>query len=564
MPIPQEELNRIIYLLGSIATLGDAQNFYKDLIWSANLPKDWVTDILEKPGLSSSQIINWALAKGKNIKDERYYTLGSILNVFKEKTGHREEIAIFMVRNELCDVNLLPQELQSKINVPTIIEEKLEYPIISKTAQENLASILKQIDFRIVKKACRRSLPRFFHHRALSIKGIDEVFKLLLVEFQKRNDGKYRILEFAWRLREDYQIQSQQIHLKLDDWFARYSFQSPPIDRKDSKDIPQPRLFIQVEPKDIGITQFCVQAWLIPDRSWLISNVNSLKENYAELEYFYLNFSYLLSEYRQETHKSISPELSTKIEQISQSEDPEKFIRQLLFSKEELKEILGLFLNESLQILFYEQEEVNEEINLSKLTIEVFLPPELLCDLDLDRWPFYNIPEKIDLDAVGSSYRILIRSLERSTWLQNERNRRQNKTKMQAWKDKWALVHKNGFDRAISDEKIGVKLVQKSGRDERDEILKEIINDKCIPIALWTRFSDSEVDFESEWQKLVDTNSLHDLPESVRRLREAAQESGCQNHLGSNLVLLWDDPNSLLPPQGDFLKVGKSIKRIES
>jgi vWA-MoxR associated protein C-terminal domain len=318
-----------------------------------------------------------------------------------------------------------------------------------------------------------------------------------------------------------------------------------------------------------------------------------IEKTYAEHEYFYLNFSYLLSEYSKEIHKSISPELLTKIEQIrpntsAQDADKDreiKYIRHLSFSKDELKELLGLFLNESLLILYYEQEEVSEKIDLSELTIEVFLPPELLCDCDLDRCSFYDMGEGINLDAVGGSYRILIRSLERSKWLQpletgDIRSLRKNASKKKAWQDKWALVyskcqegaiptdlefpllsHTDDFDKAILDEKIGVKLVQESGRDE---ILKVIIEEKGIPIVLWTRFSDLAVDFETGWQELVHTEPLHDLPQSVRMSRQAAQESGFKNHLGSNLVFLWDDPNSLPPPEGDFLRVDNSIKRSES
>jgi hypothetical protein len=589
--IYQEELDKIINLLGRIAIgNGDAQNFYQGLIRSANLPENWEIEILQKQGLNNSKIIYWALDKGKNTQDERYHTLGSILTILLKETGDREEIATFMVRYELCDINLLPPELQIKIDVLAINKQKLEYAIISKKAQDDLDSILQAIDFSIVKNACRRSLPRLAHHHALSIEGLDRVFKLLLVEFPYRNDGERRILEFVWRLREDYRIQSQQIHLKLDDWFDLYGLKSPSIDRRDSENIPQPRLFIQVAPKHSEVNQFCVQAWLIPDRAWLISDVNLLKKTYAEHEYFYLDFCYLLSDYRQELHDSISPELSKKIEQISKSKSLEgtekdreiKYIRDLSFSKEELKELLCLFLNESLLILYYEQVEVTERIDLCELTIEVFLPPELLGDCDLDQWSFYDIAEEINLDAVGSSYRILIRSLERSKWLQpletsDIRSLRKNATKKKAWQDKWALVyskcqegaiptdlefpllsHTNDFDKAILDQKIGIKLVQESGRDE---ILKVIIEEKGIPIVLWTRFSNSEVDFEPGWRELVHTEPLHDLPQSVRMSRKAAQESGCPNHLGSNLVFLWDDPNSLSPPEGDFLRVDNSSKK---
>jgi hypothetical protein len=558
MNCKQERISEL-QLREKLASLIPDERDVRSLIGDAGLDHKYIN-------LSGSPVSRWdeVLTEAK-----KHHKIDSILKLAIERYP-RDEMLAGISRGEYS-ITIGNDAIDSRGKVP-----------ISKNAEEDLAHILELIDFRIIKKACRRSLPRLAHHHALSIERIDEVFKLLLVEFQKRNDHKYRILEFAWRLREDYQIQSQQIHLKLDNWFDRYGFESPPIDRKDSGNIPQPRLFIQVAPKHSEVNKFCVQAWLIPDRAWLISDVNLLKKNYAEHEYFYLDFSYLLSDCLQETHKSISRELLTKIEQISQSKLVQgvknnrelKYIRDLSFSKEELKELFGLFLNESLQILWYEQQEVNERINLSELTIEVFLPPELLCDLDLDRWSFYDIGEEINLDAVGSSYRILIRSLERSKWLQTmetgDRSRRKNASKMQAWKDKWALVHKkcqeraipsdleflllndtNGFDRAISDEKIGVKLVQEAGRDE---ILRIIINEKGIPIALWTRFSDSEVDFESGWQELVHTKPLHDLPESVRRLRKAAQESGCQNHLGSNLVLLWDDPNSLLPPEGALLK----------
>ena len=593
--IHKEDLDKIIEVMGRIAAgAGEAQNFLQNLIRQANIPEDWEIELLQKKELSVSYLIYWARSKGKNPKNDKYHTLGSILNVLLKETGDKEEILIFMLRYELCDINLLPKELQSKINIQDIVQQKLKYSIISKTAKDDLENILKLIkNFNIVRNACRRSLPRLAHHYALSIDQVEEVFTLLLEEFQYRNDGKRRILEFAWRLRENHYAQSQQVHLKLDDWFKRYDFEAPNISDTNLGHIPQPRLFIQVNPKHSesdqrGISdQFSVQAWLIPDQSWLVSDMNILNKTYAEHEYFYLDFSYLLSDYRDEVSSFLSQHLWAKIQQLKrdnllqneQSFREIKYIRDFSFSKEELRELLELFLNESLLILWYE-EEINKNVDVCELTIELFLPSELLCNCDIDQWSFRNLAEEDSLGELGTSYRVLIRSLERSKWLQstdnsNARSLRKNSHKKRSWQDKWKLVQSKlsegaipsnlefellsyvtDFDKASLgvqlDQKIGVKLVQGS---QRDEILRVIIDEKSIPIVLWTRCDGLELDFANQLNELVHKEPLHNLPQSVLRVRKAARESGSKDHLGCHLVLLWDDPNRCPPPEGDFLQV---------
>lgn len=598
--IHTDDLNKVTDLLASLAAYSPsgAWSFLKDLIQRANIPENWKTTILQTESLDARTLIEWAKSKGPNPDQAKCHTLGSILNIVLEETGDKEEIATFMVRYELYDINLLPKELLSKINIQDIIQQKPQYSIISKAAKDDLENILKAVKFSVLKKACRRSLPRLAHRHALSVSQIGEVFKLLLEEFQYRNDGVRRILEFAWRLREDHHVQGEQVHLKLDAWFKRHDFEAPSIsdtDSADSEDIPepaQPRLFIQVTPKhgesnQRGMSdQFSVQAWLIPNQAWLISDSDALKKDYAKHEYFYLDFSYLLFDYYDEIPQFISQSLWSKIQQLKredsfQSEQVSKevkCIQDFSFSKIELKELLELFLNESLLILWYEEEEVSQKIDSCELIIEIFLPSDLLCDCDIDQWSFRNIAEENSLGELGSSYRVLIRSLERSRWLQstddsNARSLRKNASKKKSWQRNWELAqsklskgeipselefellkHINDFDKTSLDvqlhQKMGVKLVQVT---QRDEILRVIIDEKGIPIVLWTRCDDSKLDFTSELNELIHKEPLRNLPQSVLKTRKDAQRSGVKNHLGCHLVLLWDDPNRF-PPSSDNLK----------
>jgi vWA-MoxR associated protein C-terminal domain len=573
--IHQEDLEQIITLLGGLAiAAADPQDFLRDIIRRANLPEDWEIDILQRVNLSAASLIYWAQIKGNNPKDARYHTLGSILNVLFKETGDKEKIAIFMIRYNLCDIALLPKDLQTKIDIQDIERQKKEYSVISKSAKDDLRILIQQIEnFKIVKN---------------------------LQEYQYRNDGEKRILEFAWRLRENPRLQGQQLHLKLDDWFSRYSFTPPKITDTSVEHTPQPRLFIQVNPKHSESNQsgasekFCVQAWLIPDQSWLISDINMLNKNYAENEYFYLDFSYLLSDYGDEIAKFISPNLWTKIKELSrenlaQKEEnyPEiKDIRDLSFSKDELRELLELFLNESLLILWYEEQEISRQMDTRELTIEFFLPSELLCDCDIDQWSFRNLAEEDSLDELGCSYQLLIRSLERSKWLQstddgNARDLRRNASKRKSWQDKWEIVQSKLIEREnpsdmefqslhyVTDidranlsqqleQKIGVKLVQ---GNQRDEILKIIIDEQSIPIVLWTRCHEPLLNFADELNTLVHSEPLPDLPKSVLSLRQTARQSGSKDHLGCHLVLLWDDPNRCTPPEGDVLQLGSKTGR---
>ncbi len=494
--------------------------------------------------------------------------------------------------------NLLLRDIAQELLTPSPAPDTVmrDNSVILKTAKDDLENILKAINnFNIVRNACRRSLPRLAQHYALSINQIDEVFILLLEEFPYRNDGKLRILEFAWRLHEHLSVQRQQIHFKLDDWFRRYGFEppnvsdtNPNVSDTDLKKIPQPRLFIQVTPKHSESDQFFVQAWLIPDQYCSLSDINIMNKYYVENEYFYLDFSYLFCNFGDEVSEFVSQNLWVKMQQLKRENSLQnqkncseiKYIRDFSFSKEELRELLELFLNESLLILLHEEEEVNKDIKGKRLTIELFLPSDLLCDCDVDQWLFSDLAEEDSSGELGSLYQVFIRSLERSKWLQstdsaNARRLRKNAKKKESWQFKWKLVQSilkegkipsylefellsyvNDFDKASLsvqlDEKIGVKLVQGS---QKDEILRVIIEEKSIPIVLWTRCDNSEIDFANELNELVHKEPLHKLPQSVLKVRKAARESGSKNHLGCHLVLLWDDPNCCPPPEGDFLQI---------
>lgn len=587
MEVHKEDIEKIINVLGRLAAnSSEAQNFFHDLIRRANIPEFWEIELLQKKELSASDLIYWARSKGKNLKDDRYHTLGSILNALLNDTGDQEEIAFFMVRYELCDISLLPKNLQIKIKDQDIIQQKLKYSIISKTAKDELEDILKKINnFSVVKNACKRSLPRLAHDYALSISRIDQVFTLLLEEFQYGKDDVPRILEFASRLTQDYKVK-KQTHLDLKAWFSDHRLEKPVLNSSDTGKPLLPRLFVKVSPHNLVSGHFSVRAWLFVDQCWLMPDASALEEVYnTSKDFFDLNLmrlcndKYISSEPLENINDSPEKKAFNLIKRIKNelenktwykdSGDLEPFergsIKEISFKEEELREVLALFLNESLLILDEEKEEYNN-LDTNDLIIEIFLPFDLLRDCDIDKW---NVPlfafDNEDCN-LGRSYTLLVRSQERSNWLQKEkREYRKYARKRESWQRRWkaaakletlpgtAIQNLDDFDgkslSALLENKIGATIIRAS---KKDALLEAVLNSEAVPIVLWTRGGDLAVNHSDELSHLLHEELLTNIPQCVLKKRKDAIEQD-DNHLGSHLVLLWDDPNRF-PPSDDNLK----------
>ena len=93
--------------------------------------------------------------------------------------------------------------------------------------------------------------------------------------------------------------------------------------------------------------------------------------------------------------------------------------------------------------------------------------------------------------------------------------------------------------------KLGIKITSFPPESERKNLFKSILV-SAIPIAVWLRKDIKDCDHNLD--RLLTTGNLENLPEYIRREREDAYYCDePEEHFGNHLVLLWEDPNRLIP-----------------
>ncbi len=194
-------------------------------------------------------------------------------------------------------------------------------------------------------------------------------------------------------------------------------------------------------------------------------------------------------------------------------------------------------------------------------TIEFFLPRELF-NQPIDTF----IPKKFEgedddddeeLYAVGMKYHVSIRSYQRIKKLWKKKIKDQ---KIKFWEGRWETLYSqyeqvccpylilgdNSKETEIlrnllSHEFIGIKLFETPSND----ILKAI-DSEGIPVALWLRSESKKSEFMGDFEAIINDCSIARIPEEIKDKRKNAY--GKKNHIGNNIVLLWDNPN-ILPPE---------------
>lgn len=616
----QDDINKLVGILadqadarrGYLKDLADRSNLPK--LWLGEISWDGA------PIKDARLLINMALSRGLNNNDTRFSSLGSILSTVLNINGTSDigydigvEIAILIIRYKLYkDETLLKElkenenfldQLKKKYNAKDFDDLKEKISVnqkgpISEDARNNLIEVLEKIidsneeeGLSLIKDACRKALPKSQCHQALSIDGVEQALKLLDI-YTTRNNEMSRIVTFAVYLSTDEDIISNiEISNEIDRWFIDNNFEktSTFIDRSPLQiKNPEPRLFILIS-EDLLETGkkeiFSIQAWLVPHLPCVVKDRQDVENIYKFNDYYVLDLSYLFSIYDEdEIFAHISTSLLDKIKKTETDES--RHIRSLQLSLEEIKELTGLLLNEALLILLDDLSNSTDDLSdstldIRNLTIELFLPDKLLCYGDIDRWIVSNFVgiEKSSFSSMGISFKVLLHNSSRFTKRQSKKNRREaKKAKIQdtlqenPWKVNWSLaidklqfqIEPDQFELIDDDtdldilqfilkKKIGVVLGQTS---QRDKVLKSIITMAGIPIVVWTRYDDRDVDHSSEMKMLVCSAPLIDLPERVLSKRREAikpQHRQSNNHLGNHLAILWDDPNRF-PPSDDNLK----------
>ncbi|BAY12970.1 VMAP-C domain-containing protein [Calothrix sp. NIES-2098] len=621
----QMELKDIELLVDILADLAQTQkDYFKNLAARADLPKKWQQEIVWDGAsrLDAKILIDQALARGLNTKNTKFSSLGSILHiVWKEDLGTDKgiELAILIVKYNLYNDEELLRELKEdkqllkELNQRGIqdfnyfVQNSLfsNIPSITLEAWEKLKNILEKLidseeeadKFFAIQDACRKTLPRSERHYALTIKAVDQVLKRL----DKYNPryGIPRIAEFAFHLTKDEYV-DKAINGEIKTWLETYRFKQPPISTSESQSLLEPRLFIWIE-ETYKENRFSVQAWLVPDSPWLIYDTEVTKKNYQLGEFYKINFSYIFSIFNLDyllNGKNVSEnedlELTRKcllnyvslnlLQRINQSMT-QGFVNtnEIDLSMDELKEIFSLIIGETLFLLLKDKKDFySDNLDTNNLAIEVFLEEKLLDTNNIDQWIVFDLSKKSEqrIYPIGTSFRVILRSLDRSTKRAKKKmNRREAETAQlfqvaeeQALRLKWksainklnSIPDKDDFEfiHQIDEwdaEHLRIQLKKRIGAmlgccSEKNKILKMIINDEGIPIVLWTRCNDLTIEQLNELDELIYSGCLLSLPERVLNKRSETRSKSCPNsHLGFHLVILWNDPNRF-PPSHEKLK----------
>lgn len=192
----------------------------------------------------------------------------------------------------------------------------------------------------------------------------------------------------------------------------------------------------------------------------------------------------------------------------------------------------------------------------NKLTVEMFVPLELLC-CDADQW---GLRQGTLTTPLGTEYRVVIRSWNRSYdggwWSPSIKWKINGKRLLSGLgRAAWACAREHlTSDRSEVllpvEEPLGVALKFSPPSDETSgtyPVLQNLVS-KGVPIAVWPRKDVEGSSMDSFAERLVSGASLESWREEVLQYRkEAIRSDDRAGHLGGHLTILWDDPNKLLP-----------------
>jgi hypothetical protein len=202
--------------------------------------------------------------------------------------------------------------------------------------------------------------------------------------------------------------------------------------------------------------------------------------------------------------------------------------------------------------------EVNWAKDAAAIRIEFLLPYSLL-NLPMDQW---NLETGSALPRLlGLHYQTVVRSLDRA------RSPRWHRE----WRRRWALLKQMSAGQTVPKDhwlwSRGTKHRQLTVLDAQLAVRKEVVSlvlhsapegnepgevmiglRTGVPVMVWQRVDAGRSAFDSEVKAMRD--ALPELVEKLRLLRSAAmQTTRPDSHVGSRVVLLWDDPDRPVEPQ---------------
>jgi 3',5'-cyclic AMP phosphodiesterase CpdA len=200
------------------------------------------------------------------------------------------------------------------------------------------------------------------------------------------------------------------------------------------------------------------------------------------------------------------------------------------------------------------------------LTLSLFVPVELL-DHAADRW---EVDLGLESSLLGAEYKVLVRSWERAYSAGCARI-------VPKWRDRWERLrmaperavcqygpeHVSGdgaqLEGPAEDPACAVLRFVPDSTEGVSPILRRLLS-QGIPVAIWPREAPRD---EGRLRHFLDAlsskNPLRLWREEVWAFRREARASG-QEHPGSHLTLLWDDPNKLPPDALGWARLGAPVK----
>lgn len=190
------------------------------------------------------------------------------------------------------------------------------------------------------------------------------------------------------------------------------------------------------------------------------------------------------------------------------------------------------------------------------LVVEFFLPSNLMLT-EVDRWQM--LVAGIESIALGTKYPVRMRSLERLNLDYLDFNYNQ-------WCDRWDKVNAVIDEKSVFvdfehlpamdnfswkslkiklRDKIGLKVTCPPPQSRLEELFRAILM-AATPIAIWTRRDLATCGCLTAIDDFLSCKLLSNLCESVRMLREEA-DADPEEHFGSHLAILWEDPYRLTP-----------------
>jgi len=360
-------------------------------------------------------------------------------------------------------------------------------------------SFFYNIPIESIQQAYQKALPPDAGVWNLRGNNLQEILKEIQI-FRRR-------FEFIFQLSQDKNI-TEELRYKLSD----IAYDIDPKKYQDEKNKPQTDklesyLMATIKPCDTH-EQFLLNAWLIADDSLPV---------------------YDLSRF------------------IPLLDDPNQLQQGVVCKFYDIPQELNKFIKKSLRLLRGKQ---------YQLTIEVFLPRELICT-EVDRWKVSDpIEEEI---TIGIRYPIRLRSLERldinyldhylSDWYKHwyrVKTALHNQPIQELFEHLQEMESCNWNELIIKlQEKIGLKITCALPKAKTKDLFKAILR-AATPIAIWTRCDIPNCNQVAAIDEILNFKPLSHLCESVRETRQRA-EAQTEEHLGFHLAVLWEDPHRLTP-----------------